>query len=459
MTDTFFSEVSGPIPFGGLDSTDPLTYKVYQPDRIVRGKRMEDHLRVAVCLWHSFAWPGSDVFGHGTFDRPWLDPRLDPMVAARAKLDAAFEFLGKLGVPYFCFHDRDVSPEGPTWRDTQRMLEDVADQIAGRMQQTGLKLLWGTANLFSHPRFAAGAATNPDPEVVAVAAAQVRTMLDVTKRLGGENYVLWGGREGYETLLNTDLAHEERQLARFLAMVVDHKHKIGFKGTFLIEPKPQEPTKHQYDYDTATVRGFLERHGLAGEFRVNLEANHATLAGHSFHHEVATAIAGGIFGSIDANRGDAQNGWDTDQFPNSVDELSLALYEIVRVGGFTTGGFNLDTKLRRQSLARTDLFHAHIGAIDTLARSLLVADALIEDGALERFRSARYAGWSGPLGRSILAGDATLERLSIGVLSGEIDPQPVSGRQEMLENIVNRAIWSVERAEALAAVPAGAAGS
>ena len=459
MTDTFFSEVSGPIPFGGLDSTDPLTYKVYQPDRLVRGKRMEDHLRVAVCLWHSFAWPGSDVFGLGTFDRPWLDPRLDPMVAARAKLDAAFEFLEKLGVPYFCFHDRDVSPEGATWRETQRMLDDVTDQIAGRMDRTGMKLLWGTANLFSHPRYAAGAATNPNPEVVAVAAAQVRTMLDITKRLGGENYVLWGGREGYETLLNTDLAQEERQLARFLAMVVEHKHKIGFKGTLLIEPKPQEPTKHQYDYDSATVLGFLERHGLANEFRVNLEANHATLAGHSFHHEVATAIAGGIFGSIDANRGDAQNGWDTDQFPNSVDELSLALYEIVRAGGFTTGGFNLDTKLRRQSLARTDLFHADIGAIDTLARSLLVADALIEDGALERFRTERYAGWKGELGRSILTGGASLEHLSVGVLAGDIDPKPVSGRQEMLENIVNRAIWSVERSEALAAVPAGAAGS
>jgi xylose isomerase len=458
VSDTFFAEVTGPIPFGGLDSTDPLTYKVYQPDRIVRGKRMEDHLRVAVCLWHSFAWPGSDVFGHGTFDRPWLDPRLDPLVAARAKLDAAFEFLAKLGVPYFCFHDRDVSPEAGTWRETQRLLDQVADQIAGRMEQTGLKLLWGTANLFSHPRYAAGAATNPDPEVVAVAAAQVRSMLDITKRLGGQNYVLWGGREGYETLLNTDLAAEERQLARFLAMVVDHKHRIGFKGTLLIEPKPQEPTKHQYDYDTATVRGFLERHGLADEFRVNLEANHATLAGHSFHHEVATAIAGGVFGSVDANRGDAQNGWDTDQFPNSVDELALALYEIIRAGGFTTGGFNLDTKLRRQSLARTDLFHAHIGAIDTIARSLLVADALIEDGALERFRTERYAGWAGELGRSILTGQASLEQLSVGVLAGDIDPRPVSGRQEMLENIVNRAIWSVGRAEAMAAVPAGAAG-
>jgi len=454
----FFAGVPQRIPFGGLDSTDPLAFKVYQPDRLVLGKRMEDHLRIAVCLWHSFNWPGSDVFGIGTFDRPWLDPRLDPMIAARAKLDAAFEFLTKVGVPYFCFHDRDVAPEGKTWSETQRTLETVVDQIAGRMDRTGLRLLWGTANLFSHPRYAAGAATNPDPEVVAVAAAQVRSMLDATKRLGGENYVLWGGREGYETLLNTDLAHEEQQLARFLAMVANYKHKIGFKGTLLIEPKPQEPTKHQYDYDVAAIRGFLERHDLAGEYRLNLEVNHATLAGHSFHHEVAAAIDGGVFGSIDANRGDPQNGWDTDQFPNSVDELSLAVYEIVRSGGFTTGGFNFDTKLRRQSLSRDDLFHAHIGGIDTLARSLLVAAALIEDGELERLRTERYAGWSGELGRSILGGKAALDLLSVRVLAGEIDPQPVSGRQEMLENVVNRAIWSVDRAEARAGASVGVAG-
>ena len=458
MDQDFFAGVPQRIPFGGLDSTDPLAFKVYQPDRLVLGKRMEDHLRIAVCLWHSFNWPGSDVFGIGTFDRPWLDPRLDPMIAARAKLDAAFEFLAKLGVPYFCFHDRDVAPEGKTWSETQRTLETVVDQIAGRMDRTGLRLLWGTANLFSHPRYAAGAATNPDPEVVAVAAAQVRSMLDATKRLGGENYVLWGGREGYETLLNTDLAHEEQQLARFLAMVANYKHKIGFKGTLLIEPKPQEPTKHQYDYDVAAIRGFLERHDLAGEYRLNLEVNHATLAGHSFHHEVAAAIDGGVFGSIDANRGDPQNGWDTDQFPNSVDELSLAVYEIVRSGGFTTGGFNFDTKLRRQSLSRDDLFHAHIGGIDTLARSLLVAAALIEDGELERLRTERYAGWSGELGRSILGGNAALDLLSVRVLAGEIDPQPVSGRQEMLENVVNRAIWSVDRAEARAGASVGVAG-
>jgi len=441
----FFPTVEGPVPFGGLDSPDPLAFKVYQPDRLVLGKRMEDHLRIGVCLWHSFSWPGSDVFGSGTFDRPWLDARLDPLLAARGRLDAAFEFLSKLGVPFFCFHDRDVSPEGRTFAETQANLDAVVDSIAGHMEQTGLNLLWGTANLFSHPRYAAGAATNPDPEVFAFAAAQVKSMLEATHRLGGANYVLWGGREGYETLLNTDLAREEAQLARFLNLVAEHKHRIGFKGTLLIEPKPQEPTKHQYDYDVATVLGFLERHDLAKEYRLNLEVNHATLAGHSFQHEVALAISHGVLGSIDANRGDYQNGWDTDQFPNSVDELSLAVYEILRAGGLTTGGFNFDTKLRRQSMDHDDLFHAHIGGIDTLAQSLLVAAGMVESGELERLRSARYAGWSGPLGTSILSGNALLEMLAGRVLTGEIDPKPVSGRQELLENVVNRQVWAANR--------------
>jgi xylose isomerase len=438
----FFSDVSEPIRYGGPDSTDPIAYRFYDPDRVVLGRRMEDQLRMAVCLWHSFSWPGSDVFGAGTFDRPWLSPDQDVMEAARARLDAAFEFITKLGVPFFTFHDRDVAPEGRTWTETRSILEAVTDEIEARMEQTGLRLLWGTANLFSHPRYAAGAATNPDPEVFAYAAAQVKLMLEVTRRLGGANYVLWGGREGYETLLNTNLAHEEAQLARFLHLVAEHKHKIGFAGTLLIEPKPQEPTKHQYDYDSATVHGFLARNGLAGEYRVNIEANHATLAGHSFHHEVAYAVGAGIFGSIDANRGDYQNGWDTDQFPNSVDELSLALYEILRGGGFTTGGFNFDSKLRRQSMDRTDLFHAHVGGIDTLALSLLVAASMIEGGELEQLRGARYAGWSDELGESILSGGASLEELEGRVADGSIEPRPVSGRQEMLENIVNRHIWT-----------------
>jgi xylose isomerase len=447
MTQSFFPDVP-PIPFGGLGSDDPLSYKVYQPDRMVLGKRMADHLRIAVCYWHSFNWPGSDVFGVGTFDRPWLDPRLDPMLAARAKLEAAFELFEKLGIPYFCFHDRDIAPEGRTFAESTANLHAILDLAEAEMARTGVGLLWGTANLFSNPRYAAGAATNPDPEVFAYAAAQVKVMLEATHRLGGANYVLWGGREGYETLLNTDLVREERQLGRFMAMVAEHKHRIGFKGALMLEPKPQEPTKHQYDYDVATVYGFLARHGLEGEFKVNIEANHATLAGHSFHHEVATAISLGIFGSIDANRGDYQNGWDTDQFPNSVDELTLAVYEIVRNGGFTSGGFNFDAKLRRQSVDRTDLVHAHVGGIDTLARALLAAARLIEAGELERLRAARYAGWDGELGRSILSGDALFELLAGQVAAGQLDPHPVSGRQELLEGIVNRAIWAVDAAAA-----------
>ena len=445
MEDSFFSEVTDRIRFGGIDSTNPISFRVYEANRLVLGKRMEDHLRIAVCLWHSFNWPGSDVFGVGTFDRPWLDPRLEPMIAARAKLDAAFEFIRKLGVPFFCFHDRDIAPEGGTFRESRANLETMVAETETHMARSGVKLLWGTANLFSHPRYAAGAATNPDPEVFAYAAAQVKLMLEMTKRLDGANYVLWGGREGYETLLSTDIGREEAQLARFLSMVAEHKHRIGFKGTLLIEPKPQEPTKHQYDYDAATVHSFLARHDLDREYRLNLEVNHATLAGHSFQHEVAYAISHGIFGSVDANRGDYQNGWDTDQFPNSVDELSLAVYEILRSGGFTTGGFNFDTKLRRQSLDRTDLFHAHIGGIDTLARALLAAALMIEDGRLEKLRRERYAGWDDELGRSILSGDALFEMLAGRVETGEIDPRARSGHQELLENIVNQEIWSADQ--------------
>ena len=445
MTQDFFSEVAGRIPFGGLESSEPLTYKVYEPDRLVLGKRMEDHLRIAVCLWHSFASPGLDMFGSGTFDRPWLEEGLDPLVAGRAKLDAAFEFIVKLGVPYYCFHDRDIAPEGRTAAETRANLAAMVEYAGEQMARTGVRLLWGTANLFGHPRYAAGAATNPDPEVFAFAAAQVKLVLEATKRLGGANYVLWGGREGYDTLLNTDLGREETQLARFLGLVAEHKHRIGFEGTLLIEPKPHEPAKHQYDHDAAIVHGFLVRHGLADEFRLNIEANHATLSGHSFHHEIAYAVANGILGSIDANRGDYQNGWDTDQFPNSVDELSLAMYEILRGGGLTSGGFNFDAKLRRQSLARTDLFHGHIGGIDTLAQALLVAAGMVENGTLQRLREERYAGWAGKLGASILSGGVTLEDLERRVATGEIDPEPVSGRQELLENLVNQRIWAAER--------------
>jgi xylose isomerase len=441
MSDEFFGEVNGRIGFAGPDPADDLSFRVYDPDRVVLGKRMEDQLRIAVCYWHSFNWPGSDVFGAGTFDRPWLGNTEDAMMAARQKMDAAFEFFSKLGTPFFCFHDVDIAPESDSFSASAANLDTMVDYAEKKMAETGVRLLWGTANLFSHPRYAAGASTNPNPEVFAYAAAQVKHALEATHRLGGANYVLWGGREGYETLLNTDLKREGQQFARFLTMVAEHKRKIGFTGTLLIEPKPAEPTKHQYDYDCQTVHGFLERYDLAGEYRVNIEGNHATLAGHSFHHEVAYSVANGIFGSIDANRGDYQNGWDTDQFPNSVDELSLALYEILKGGGFTTGGFNFDTKLRRQSMARIDLFHGHIGGIDTLARALLVAAKLIESETLSRPLEERYAGWSADLGASILAGEESLDSLEARVSSGEIDPTPVSGGQELLENRVNRVIW------------------
>lgn len=435
----FFPEV-GRIPHAGPDAEVELAFRHYDAERVVLGKRMEDHLRFAVCYWHGFGWPGSDVFGEGTFDRPWLSTGGDAMRQAERKTDVAFEFFSKLGVPFFCFHDRDVAPEGASFEASCDRFDRIADRIAARMAATGVRLLWGTANLFGHPRYAAGAATNPDPEVFAHAAAQVKHCLDVTHRLGGENYVLWGGREGYETLLNTDLRRENAQLGRFMKMVVEHKHRIGFDGTILIEPKPHEPTKHQYDHDVAHVWAFLQEHGLEREIKLNIEVNHATLAGHSFQHELATAAAHGILGSVDANRGDPQNGWDTDQFPNSVEEMSLALYEILRAGGLGSGGFNFDAKLRRQSVDPVDLFHAHVGGMDTVARALVVAAHLVEEGRLQQAVDERYAGWSGDLGRRILAGELALEDLWQRSRERDRAPRPVSGGQERLENRVRQAI-------------------
>jgi len=439
MPEPFFPEVE-PIRYGDPGSTNALAFRHYDPDRVVLGKRMADHLRFAVCYWHSFCWPGDDVFGAGTFDRPWLEATGDPMARAERKADAAFEFFTKLGVPFFCFHARDVAPEGDAFRESCNRLDRMADALAGRMERTGVGLLWGTANLFGHPRYAAGAATNPDPEVFAFAAAQVKHCLEVTRRLGGANYVLWGGREGYETLLNTDLRREQEQLGRFMQAVVEHKHRIGFPGTLLIEPKPHEPTKHQYDHDVAHVLAFLRRWALEGEIKLNIEVNHATLAGHSFQHEVAFAVANDAFGSVDANRGDPQNGWDTDQFPHSAEEMTLGLYEILRGGGFDSGGFNFDAKLRRQSLARDDLFHAHVGGMDTLARALVAAAHLLEEGGLQRFVDERYAGWSGGLGRGILAGQLGLADLWERARERDVSPEPISGRQELLENRVRAAI-------------------
>ncbi|MEM9711921.1 MAG: xylose isomerase [Actinomycetota bacterium] len=443
MTEPFFTDVEAPIPFVGPDSNDPLAFRWYDADRVVAGRSMAEHLRFAVCYWHSFNWTGFDIFGAGTLDRPWLEAPGDQLAHARTKMAAAFEFFSKLGVPYFCFHDRDIAPEGATFAESCRFLDEMVEEAAGHMERTGVGLLWGTANLFSHPRYAAGAATNPDPELFAHAAAQVTHCLDATHRLGGQNYVLWGGREGYETLLNTDLGREMDQLGRFLSMVVEHKHHIGFDGLILLEPKPFEPTKHQYDHDVATVHAFLQRYDLADDVKVNIEVNHATLSGHDFAHEVATAVTAGIFGSVDANAGDDRLGWDVDRFPVSVEQMTLGLYEILRGGGFTTGGFNFDAKLRRQSSDRTDLFHAHIGGMDTLARSLLAAAAMWEDRALEAVRDERYAGWDQPFGRSILDGDVALRDLHARALTAGDEPTHLSGRQEALENLVAR---YVERA-------------
>jgi xylose isomerase len=401
------------------------------------GKRMEDHLRFAVCYWHSYCWNGFDPFGYdGTFERPWQHIA-DPMTAAKAKADAAFEFFQKLGAPYYCFHDRDVAPEGATPRESVANLHAMIDVLAAKQQETGMKLLWGTANLFSHRRFMSGASTNPDPEIFALAALQVKEAMDATLKLGGENYVLWGGREGYETLLNTRMGQELEQMGRFLTMVVDYKHKIGFKGAILLEPKPREPTKHQYDFDVATVYGFLLKHGLEKEVKVNIEANHATLAGHSFEHEIASSIDMGLFGSIDMNRGDMQCQWDTDQFPNSIPETALVMYQIMQAGGFVTGGVNFDSKVRRQSIDPEDMFYGHIGGMDVTARALLIAEKMIHDGRFEKARQDRYAGWNSSFGGDVMAGKMGLDAVAARVLQNNTDTRPVSGCQENLENLLN----------------------
>jgi xylose isomerase len=430
----FFGEQK-PIRYEGPESESPLAYRWYDPDRVVLGKRMEDHFRFAVCYWHSFAWPGTDPFGGATFLRPWFGEGLQK---AKQKADVAFEMFELLGVPFFTFHDRDIAPEGETLAESNRNVRAIAEIFARKMETAKVRLLWGTANLFSNRRYMAGAATNPDPDVFAYAAAQVKNVLDVTHELGGANYVLWGGREGYETLLNTDMKRELAQLGRFLTMVVEHKEKIGFKGTILIEPKPKEPTKHQYDFDTASIYGMLQAYDLEDEVKLNLEQNHAILAGHSFQHEIQLAAALGIFGSLDLNRGDELLGWDTDQFGMNVAELTLMMLEILRAGGFTTGGMNFDAKIRRQSIEPDDLLHAHVGSMDATAKALLNAAAIIEDGALQKFVEARYAGWNGDFGRDILAGRKSLDDLAAYVEERSLEPLPKSGRQEFLEGLVNR---------------------
>ncbi len=431
---TFYS-IQDPIRYEGPTSTKPLAFRWYNPTEVVLGKTMAEHLRFAVCYWHTLCWPGLDPFGGETFMRPWHQG--DPMAAARIKADVMFETLRLLGVQYFTFHDLDIAPEGRTLKEFNANVTTMADHLEAKMAATGVKLLWGTANLFTNRRFMAGAATNPDPDVFAYCAAQVKHCLDVTKRLGGENYVMWGGREGYETLLNTDLRRELEQARRFLSLVVEYKHKIGFKGPILIEPKPREPTKHQYDYDVATVAATISALGLEGEVKINIEQNHAILAGHSFEHEIALASALGVFGSIDINRGDYQSGWDTDQFAMNVPEMALALYQILKAGGFTTGGLNFDAKIRRQSIDPDDLLDAHVGSMDACARGLLMAARMIEDGRLEGAVEARYAKWSHPANRTMLAGKESLDAIAERVHRSGLEPEPKSGRQEYLESLLN----------------------
>ncbi|UIJ71376.1 xylose isomerase [Aurantimonas sp. HBX-1] len=430
----FFSH-SQPIAFAGTGSRDPLAFRFYDKDRMVMGKRMEDHLRFSVAYWHSFTWPGGDPFGGETFNRPWMHGG-DALALAKQKADVAFDMFRILDVPFFAFHDVDVAPEGETLQQSIDNLKVITDIFEEKMATDRVRLLWGTANLFSHRRYMAGAATNPDPDVFAYACGQVKAALDATHRLNGANYVCWGGREGYETLLNTDMKQELDQLGRFLSMLVDYKHKIGFAGPILIEPKPKEPTKHQYDFDVATVFGFLQKYDLLADVKMNIEQNHAILAGHSFDHEVKLAYAHDLFGSLDINRGDDLLGWDTDQFAMDVREIALVFHEMLQHGGFTTGGLNFDAKIRRQSIDPDDLLIAHVASMDACARGLLAAEQMLADGALSQPLADRYAGWQTDEAKAMLAGDRTLETIADRALG--LDPQPRSGRQEYLEGVVNR---------------------
>lgn len=425
----------GKIAFEGIDSDNPLAFKVYDADRLVGDKTMREHLRFAVCYWHTFCGDGGDPFGPGTRHMPWKESA-DPMQAAHDKLDAAFEFFTKLGVPYYCFHDRDLAPEGSDVGDSEQKLQTLVTLASARQKETGMKLLWGTANLFSHPRYMNGAATNPDFHVLTHAAAQVKAALDATVALGGENYVFWGGREGYASLYNTDTKRELEHLARFLEKARDYGRSIGFKGTFLIEPKPMEPMYHQYDVDAQTVIGFLRQFGLDSDFKLNVEANHATLAGHSFMHDLQMAADAGLLGSIDANRGNPQNGWDTDQFPTDLYDTVQAMLVVLGMGGFTTGGLNFDAKVRRESTSLEDMFLAHIGGMDAFARGLLVAHDLLTNSSLTTDRQARYASYDDGAGRQFEKGELDLVALrNLAASLGE--PEQRSGQQEKLENLVN----------------------
>lgn len=433
----FFKNIEK-IKYEGKDSTNPLSFKYYDPERIVAGKPMKEHLRFAMSYWHTLTGDGSDPFGTSTMDRPWNE--LTGMEKSKIRAELGFELMEKLGIEFFCFHDLDIAPEGNSLKEKHENLDEMVTFIEGLMKKTGIKCLWGTTNAFTHKRFVHGASTSPNADVFAFAAAQVKKAMEITKQLGGENYVFWGGREGYETLLNTDTAFELDNLGRFLQMAVDYKAKIGFTGQLLIEPKPKEPTKHQYDFDTATVAGFLRKYNLDKHFKMNIEANHATLATHTFDHELNMARIQGMLGSIDANQGDLLLGWDTDQFPTNIYDATLAMIEVIKNGGLAPGGLNFDAKVRRGSFEIDDLFYAYIAGMDTYAKGLIIADQIITEGTFDNFVKERYASYQSGVGAKIVKGEVGFEELEAYAM-GLDEIKNTSGRQEMLENLLNQHIY------------------
>ena len=437
----FFKGISK-IKYEGRASVEPLAFKYYDPDEVIAGKTMKEHLKFALSWWHTMGGDGTDMFGVGTADKSWGES--DPSARAKAKVDAAFEIMDKLSIGYFCFHDRDLSPEYGSLAESNKKLDEITDYIAEKQSETGIKCLWGTAKCFDHPRYMHGAGTSPSADVFAFAAAQIKKAIEATVKLGGNGYVFWGGREGYETLLNTDMGLELDNMARLMRMAVDYGRSIGFKGDFYIEPKPKEPTKHQYDFDTATVLGFLRKYGLEKDFRMNIEANHATLAQHTFQHELRVARVNGAFGSIDANQGDPLLGWDTDQFPTNIYDAALCMYEVLKAGGFTNGGLNFDSKARRGSFTPEDIFLSYIAGMDTFALGLRIAQRMIEDGRIDKFVEDRYSSWTTGIGKEIIEGRAGFAELEKYALEkGEVTSSLSSGRQEMLESYINNIMFSL----------------
>ncbi len=438
----FFKGI-GKIPYEGKDSTNPLAFKYYNPDEVVGGKTMREQLKFALSWWHTMGGDGTDMFGCGTTDKSWGET--DPVAKAKAKVDAAFEIMDKLSIDYFCWHDRDLSPEYGSLAETNEKFDEIVDYVAEKMKaDPSKKLLWGTAKCFDHPRYMHGAGTSPSADVFAFAAAQIKKAVEATIKLGGQGYVFWGGREGYETLLNTNMGLELDNMARLMKMTVEHARSLGYTGDFYIEPKPKEPTKHQYDFDTATVLGFLRKYGLENDFKMNIEANHATLAQHTFQHELRVARENGAFGSIDANQGDTLLGWDTDQFPTNVYDAALCMYEVLKAGGFTNGGLNFDSKARRGSYTPEDIFHSYIAGMDTFALGLKIAQKMIDDGRLDKFVADRYASWTTGIGADIISGKATMADLEKYALEkGEVVDSLSSGRQEMLESILNNIMFNL----------------